>query len=63
MRRYVQVSGAFFGLVAVAQLTRAVLGWPVQVPNIPVPVWASGLAFLVAAAFAIWAFRAAKGVA
>ena len=63
MRRYVQVSGAFFGLLAVVQLTRFVLRWPVQVADIAVPVWASLLAFVVASTFALWAFRAAKGVA
>jgi len=31
MRRYEQVSGAFFCLVAAVQLTRLVLRWPVQV--------------------------------
>ena len=63
MRRYVQVSGAFFGLLAVVQLARFVLRWPVQVADITVPVWASLLAFVVASTFALWAFRAAKGVA
>jgi hypothetical protein len=63
MRRYEQVSGAFFCLVAAAQLTRVFLGWPVQVAGVPVPVWASVLVFLITSAFAIWAFRAAKGVA
>jgi len=63
MRRYEQVSGAFFCLVAAAQLTRVLLGWPVQVADVAVPVWASVLAFLVTAAFAIWAFRAAKRAA
>ena len=31
MRRYELVSGAFFSLLALVQLTRAVLGWPIQV--------------------------------
>ena len=61
MRRYEQVSGAFFSLVAIVQLTRAVVGWPVQVAAITVPVWASVVAFLVTGSFAIWAFRAARG--
>ncbi|MEO6066697.1 MAG: hypothetical protein ABJB33_07270 [Gemmatimonadota bacterium] len=40
--------GAFFGLLAIVQLTRTVLGWPVQVAGVMVPGWA---------------FRAAKSVA
>ena len=63
MRRYEQVSGAFFCLLAVVQLARVTLRWPVQVAGVAVPLWASVLAFLLASAFAIWAFRAAKGVA
>jgi hypothetical protein len=61
MRRYVAVSGAFFSLIALVQLTRAVMGWPVQVAAVTVPVWASGIAFLIAGSFAVWSFRASKG--
>ena len=63
MLRYVRVSGAFFGLIAAAQLVRTVRGWPVEVAGVTIPVWASGCAFVVAASFALWAFRSAKGAA
>jgi hypothetical protein len=63
MRRYEQVSGGLFLLIALAQLTRAVLGWPVQVASVTVPVWASAVAFLVTGSLAIWAFRARRGAA
>ena len=63
MRRYAQVSGAFFILLALVQLTRTVLGWPVQVATVTVPVWASAVACLIAGSFAIWAFRAGRGAA
>jgi hypothetical protein len=63
MRRYVQVSGAFFGVLAAVQLTRTVLGWPVRVADVTIPVWASGCAFVIAAAFASWAFGTAQGTA
>lgn len=64
MRRYVQISGAFFcGLLAVVQLTRTVLRWSVQVDGVVIPVWASGLAFLIALPFAVWAFRSAQRAA
>lgn len=61
MKNYVQVSGAFFGLLALGQLTRTILQWPVQVATVTVPVWASGVAFLITASFAFWALRSAKG--
>ena len=60
MQRYVQVSGMFFGLMALIQLTRTILQWPIQVAQVTVPVWASGVAFLVTATFAFWAMRSAK---
>lgn len=63
MRRYAQVSGAFFGLLAAAQLMRAYLQLPVQVAEIAIPVWASAGAFVILSAFSIWAFRSAKGPA
>ena len=61
MRRYVQISGAFFTLLALVQLTRSLLGWPVQIANVTVPVWPSLVAFLVTGSLATWAFRLTKG--
>ena len=63
MRRYVQVSGAFFCVLAVVQLTRTVFGVPIRVGDLGIPVWPSGVAFLVTVGFAIWAFRTVKGAA
>lgn len=60
MRRYVQVSGTFFAVIAVAQLTRAGMRWPVQIAGLDIPVWASVCAFVVTSILAIWAFRSAK---
>ncbi len=57
MRRYIQISGTFFTLLALVQLTRTLLGWPVQVAGVAVPVWASVIAFLITGSFATWAFR------
>ena len=59
MRRYELVSGIFFSILALAQLTRALLGWPVRVDGFSVPVWVSGVAFIIAAGFAVWGFRSA----
>lgn len=59
MRRYELVSGILFTILAVAQLTRTLLGWPVQVAGFNVPVWISGVAFLITGGLALWAFRSA----
>ena len=60
MRRYELVSGAFFSLLALVQLTRVVSGWTVQVATVTVPVWASVLGCLVAGSLAVWAFRSSR---
>lgn len=63
MRRYALVSGGVFTLLAAVQLTRTLVRWPVQVADVTVPVWASGCAFVIASALALWAFRTARGAA
>jgi hypothetical protein len=60
MRRYELVSGTAFAIVSLAQLTRIVMGWPVQIDLFTVPIWISGVAFLGTAALAIWAYRSAS---
>ena len=57
MRRYELVSGIFFSILALAQLTRTLLGWTVQVAGFTVPVWFSGVAFVLVGTMALWAFR------
>ena len=57
MRRYVQISGVFFALLALVQLIRTLSGWPVQVASVTVPIWASAVAFAITASFSTWALR------
>ena len=42
--RYTMVSGVFFALLTCVQLLRVVMGWPVRVASVDVPVWASVVA-------------------
>ena len=60
MARYERVSAAFFSLIALAQLARAVLRLPAQVDGVAIPVWASFIACAVTACFAVWGFRASS---
>jgi hypothetical protein len=55
--KYVVVSGAVFGVVAVIQAVRALYQWPLQVGTLEIPVWASWIAMLVAGGLCAWAFR------
>jgi len=59
MRRYELVSGTMFAILSLIQLARTVLALPVQVDGLSVPVWPSGIAFLITAGLAIWAFPTA----
>jgi hypothetical protein len=62
MRRYALVSGPFFALLTGVQVLRLVRQWPVRVAGVDIPVWASGIAALIAFSLAFWAFRTAKDV-
>ena len=55
--RYTMVSGVFFALLTCVQLLRVVMGWPVRVASVDVPVWASVVAAVVVGALATWSFR------
>jgi hypothetical protein len=60
MRRYEQFSGAFFTLLAIVQLSRLLLRWPVTVAGAEVPLWPSAIAVIILLGFAIWAFRSSS---
>jgi hypothetical protein len=44
-------------VIAFLQLLRFVLGWEITVNGMTVPVWASGVAFVVAAGLAVMVWR------
>jgi hypothetical protein len=47
-------------LIAVLQLLRFILGWEVTVNGLSIPVWASGIAFLVAGGLAVMLWLEAR---
>ena len=55
--KYVVVSGAIFGVVALLQAVRAVNQWPVNIGSFEIPVWASWIAMVIAGSLCAWAFR------
>lgn len=57
MRQYLIVSGLFFALMTVVQLTRFVLRWSLVVDGVSIPTWLSLIAAIIVGALAIWAFR------
>ncbi|MGH9927872.1 MAG: hypothetical protein ACREA9_01455 [Pyrinomonadaceae bacterium] len=46
-----------FSLIALLQLLRFALGWEVTVNGVTVPVWVSGIAFVIAAGLAVMVWR------
>jgi hypothetical protein len=59
VKRYLQISGAIFGIVALVHVLRLVFGWPAEVAGWNVPLWVSWAAIAVAGALCVWAFRLA----
>ena len=58
VKSYCRLAVAVFALIALLQLTRAVMGWPVTVSGHNVPLWASWIAFVVAGALSAIGWRA-----
>jgi len=51
---------ALLSVIAVLQLLRFVLGWEITINGASIPVWASGIAFVVAAGLAVTVWREAR---
>ena len=58
--RYVVVSGGIFGLIALAQLLRAINQVPIQAGSIEIPVWVSWAAAVLFGGLSMWAFASRK---
>ncbi len=58
---YSHLAAAIFTIVAILQLTRALLRTPVVVGSTPIPVWASWIALVVAGSLAWLGFNVASG--
>lgn len=51
------VAVVVFSLVSVLQLLRLLLGWDITINGIAIPLWASGVAVVVAAGLAVMVWR------
>jgi len=60
MRPVPTVAAVVFGLIALLQLLRLVGRWEVTLNGAVVPIWLSGIAFVVAAALAVLLWRDAR---
>jgi hypothetical protein len=62
MRAYLQISGALFGIIALAHLVRLFRHWPIELAGYMVPIWASWLGLVLAGALSIWALRLMRAI-
>lgn len=62
MKPFTLVSMAVLALIAILQLTRFILGWEVSVNGVAIPVWASGLAFVILGGLAVMLWRESRPV-
>jgi hypothetical protein len=54
---FTSIAIVLFALIALLQLLRFMLGWEVTVQGMSIPVWASGIAFVVAGGLAVMLWR------
>jgi hypothetical protein len=60
MRPFTIVAIVLLSLIAIVQLTRLILGWEVSVNGVAIPMWVSGIAFVIAGGVAVMVWREAR---
>ena len=60
MKPFSLIAAVVFAFVALVQLVRYVLEWPVVINGISIPLWASVIAFPVATGLAVMVWREAR---
>lgn len=60
MKPFTTLASILFGLIAILQLLRVVLGWEIVVAGTTIPFWASIVAALVAGLVAIMLWRESR---
>jgi hypothetical protein len=59
LKPFTTMAVVLLSLIALLQLVRFILSWEVTVNGTSIPVWASGIAFVIAAALAVMLWREA----
>ena len=57
MKPFTTTAAVVFALIALMQLLRFTLRWQITVSGVIVPVWVSGIAFVIAAGLAVMLWR------
>jgi hypothetical protein len=57
MKPFTLIAIVVFSLVSILQLTRLILGWEILVNGVAIPLWLSGIGFIVAGGLAAMLWR------
>jgi hypothetical protein len=57
MKPFTFLAVLLLSVIAVLQLTRLLLGWPILINGVAIPIWASAVAFVVAGGIAAMVWR------
>jgi len=57
---YLIISGIIFGLIALGHALRLIFRWSVTFQGRPLPLWTSGVAFVIGVILCLWAYRFPK---
>ena len=60
MKPFTTIAAVFLGLIALLQLLRFILAWEIILNGVIVPVWLSGVAFVIAAGLAVMLWKEAR---
>ena len=60
MKPFTIIAAGLFALIAVVQLVRFLFSWEIAVNGVMIPVWASGIASVIAAGLAVMLWREAR---
>ena len=60
MKPFTIIAAGLFALIAVVQLVRFLFSWAITVNGVMIPVWASGIASVIAAGLAVMLWREAR---
>lgn len=60
MKPFTTLACVVLGLIALAQLARALFGWDIVINGVPIPAWPSFVAAAVAGTLAVMTWREAR---
>jgi membrane protein implicated in regulation of membrane protease activity len=60
LKPFTTITVVLLALIAAVQLLRFILGWEVTVNGLIVPLWPSGIAFVITAGLAVMVWREAR---